>query len=1396
MDFQRLLPVQYIDARNLPPEFGVDDPAFTVLRLPENEGAGRETTARNIEYPLIANDPNGDDTLTYSIEGADSAFFEIEADTAQLTTKVGERYDHETKASYSFRVKADDGYGGTDTMAVRVSITDVDEPPLTPNAPSVSRRFDSTPSLDVSWAAPANEGRPVIAHYDLQYRAGSSGEWSDGPQDVSGRRATIDSLEVDTDYQVQVRAVNHEGDGAWSEPGAGRTWPAQTPSTGAPEISGKWQAGRRLTASKGDIADDNGVPPESEFTWQWLRVDGSNETEISGANGRTYTLTAADIGKRVKVRASFTDGLGSEESRLSLAYPAYGGILSSACPLPSLGSRREVWSGRITAGAIESDLMNGRFEHGYAEERAGRLSDRDFELGTARREVELLSTQLVAGGVPPIDLRMQLNRNLTSAQKAALTLDICDDETMALSSSSIANSLSSFRFHGFGSLWFDGLSRNVRLSLPANTEATGAPAIAGTPPGVGQTLTASKGDISDMEGVPGEGAFKWQWLRVDGVTESDIAGATDRTYTPTASDVGKRFRVRAAFTDGLGSEEIRTSVVTEPVITALPLITIAPGASPVIEGTDATFTLSRSGSTTTALAVEVGVFEAGGDMVASSAEGARTVSFEAAQSTAMLSVQTVDDEADETDSVVTATILADADDPAIYWLGAPDSATVIVNDNEDDSTNVLTLRRLGVTPRDPCQSFNPRPYEQVEELICFGVWFNGADPAGFTESDLDLQNATLANFRHPGSVAQLQRITVNITGNVGEEFVFRIPRGALDAGNEEAVFRAIITGNPAPTSADTAVTIDEDTEQIFAASDFVFLDAGRDVLASVRITALPARGALTLDGAALHVNARVTRTRIDEGDLVYTPPADANGADYASFTFRVSDGRKESASSYTMTVDVDAVNDPATGLPTISGTARVGQTLTADVSAIRDNADGLPPVSTFTYQWLRVSGGNETPIQGASARTYRLAAADAGAQFKVRVSFTDLDNHDEALTSEAFPTSTPVAEMCAAPDLGDQREVWTGLVSVGSSSGRFHGYRASLEGSLDNTNMEFGAYRFTVDGAFHLDQGQGRDAGELYFSTAEWFSNPPRLKMTLYVCDEPFPFSAVTGITHRGYNHFKWRHANQDWSGFSTQRLTLSIPPNNPATGQPAISGTAQVGQTLSAEVSAIGDVDGLPNASAFSYQWVRVDGETESDIDGATESSYPPVTDDVGKQVRVRVSFMDNLGGAEALTSEAYPATPVAANTAPTGAPKTIELAEDGSHTFSAADFGFQDADPGDALASVRIAARPAAGTLALGGTPVTDNQAIAAAQLGQLVFTPPPDANGAGYASFTFRVSDGTDESALAYTITLDVTAVNDPATGLPTISGTARVGQTLTADVSAMRDDADGLPQASMC
>ena len=39
----------------------------------------------------------------------------------------------------------------------------------------------------------------------------------------------------------------------------------------------------------------------------------SNEAEISGETAATYTLTAADAGKKIKVQVSFTDELSGEE---------------------------------------------------------------------------------------------------------------------------------------------------------------------------------------------------------------------------------------------------------------------------------------------------------------------------------------------------------------------------------------------------------------------------------------------------------------------------------------------------------------------------------------------------------------------------------------------------------------------------------------------------------------------------------------------------------------------------------------------------------------------------------------------------------------------------------------------------------------------------------------------------------------------------------------------------------------------------------------------------------------------------------------------------------------------------------------------------------------------------
>ena len=80
-----------------------------------------------------------------------------------------------------------------------------------------------------------------------------------------------------------------------------------------------------------------------------------------------------------------------------------------------------------------------------------------------------------------------------------------------------------------------------------------------------------------------------------------------------------------------------------------------------------------------------------------------------------------------------------------------------------------------------------------------------------------------------------------------------------------------------------------------------------------------------------------------------------------------------------------------------------------------------------------------------------------------------------------------------------------------------------------------------------------------------------------------------------------------------------------------------QVGETLSAELSAIGDWDGLSTVT-FSYQWIRSDGntDTDTDIQDATDSTYILRADDEGKSIKVRVTFTDDAATEEDLTSPA----------------------------------------------------------------------------------------------------------------------------------------------------------------
>ena len=89
------------------------------------------------------------------------------------------------------------------------------------------------------------------------------------------------------------------------------------------------------------------------------------------------------------------------------------------------------------------------------------------------------------------------------------------------------------------------------------------------------------------------------------------------------------------------------------------------------------------------------------------------------------------------------------------------------------------------------------------------------------------------------------------------------------------------------------------------------------------------------------------------------------------------------------------------------------------------------------------------------------------------------------------------------------------------------------------------------------------------------------------------------------------------------------------ATGKPTISGSPISGETLTAGTSGIGDDDGITNA-VYSYQWVRVDGaNNETDIPDATTSTYTLVEADAGNRIKVTVSFTDDGGNSESVSSD-----------------------------------------------------------------------------------------------------------------------------------------------------------------
>ncbi|GJM29562.1 MAG: hypothetical protein DHS20C17_21970 [Cyclobacteriaceae bacterium] len=159
---------------------------------------------------------------------------------------------------------------------------------------------------------------------------------------------------------------------------------------------------------------------------------------------------------------------------------------------------------------------------------------------------------------------------------------------------------------------------------------------------------------------------------------------------------------------------------------------------------------------------------------------------------------------------------------------------------------------------------------------------------------------------------------------------------------------------------------------------------------------------------------------------------------------------------------------------------------------------------------------------------------------------------------------------------------------------------------------------------------------------------------------------------------------------------------------------------------------------------------------------------------------------------------TPV--NDAPTGDDNTVSTNEDITYVFTAADFTLNYADTeGDPFSEIRVTSLESVGSLLLGGSPVSLNQVITAAQIsgGQLTFVPVANQSGSPYDNFDFEVGDGSDFSTSDYTLTVNVTPVNDAPTGDDnSVSTNEDITYVFTAaDFTVNYADAEGDPFAEI-
>ncbi|WEK54740.1 MAG: S-layer homology domain-containing protein [Candidatus Cohnella colombiensis] len=1017
------------------------------------------------------------------------------------------------------------------------------------------------------------------------------------------------------------------------------------PTVSSVTVTGTAQVGEHLTGSY--TYNDSDSDLEGISVFKWYRADdaaGTNKTAIAGATGTTYTLMAADLGKRISfevkpvAQTGITTGTAVESSRTSAVIPAEAAPVASNVAVTGTAQVGETLTGSYTYSDVNGDAQGtSTFKWYRADDSAG------------TNKIAIAGAIGTTYTLTIADLGKHISFEVTPIANKAPTTGVAVESSRTLA-----------------------VIPAEAAPVASNVTVTGTAQ-------VGETLTGSY-TYSDVNG-DAQGTSTFKWYRADdaaGTNKTAIAGATGTTYTLAVADLGKHISFEVtpvankAPTTGVAVESGRTSAVIPAEAAPVASNVTVTGTAQVgetltgsytysdvnndteatstfkwyraddVAGTNKTAIAGATGTTYTLTIADLGKhisFEVTpvankAPTTGAAVESSRTSAVILAEAAPVASNVTVTGTAQVgetlTGSYTYSDVNGDAQGTSTFkWYRADDTAgtnktaiagatgttytlavadlgkhisfevTPIANKAPTTGTAVESSRTLAVIPAEAApvaSNVTVTGTAQVGETLTGNYTYSDVNGDAQGTSTFKWYRADDAAGTNKTAIAGATGTTYTLAvADLGKHISFEVTPVANKAPTtgvavESSRTSAVIPAEAVPVASNVTVTGTAQVGETLTGS-YTYSDVNNDTEATSTFKWYRADDAAGTNKAAIAgaTGTTYTLTVADLGKHIsfeVTPVA--NKAPTTGVA--VESGRTSAV--------IPAEAAPVASNVTVTGTAQVGETLTGSYTYSDVNND---TEATSTFKWYRaddVAGTNKTAIAGATGTTYTVQEADLGKFISFEV--TPVANKAPTTGVAVESSRTSVVIPAEAVPVASNVTV-TGTAQVGET----------LTGNYTYSDVNGDAQGTSTFKWYRADDAAGTNKTAIAGATGTSYT------LTSHDLGKHVSFE-VTPIANK---------APTTGSVIESSRTLAVIPAEAaPAASNVTVTGTTLIGQTLTGSY-AYSDVNGDAEGTS-TFKWYRSDdaaGTNKVEITGATGTTYTLQAADIGKHISFEVTPVAN---------------------------------------------------------------------------------------------------------------------------------------------------------------------------